>query len=148
MLKPLARTALRSWSLRHLKTVQNGLCPLCGLEIDTGIKGEAVVDHDHATGEIRGVLHRSCNGAEGKVLNAAGRWGAKTMQTESVLQWLERLIEYHKSVRTGLKYPYHLDADEKRKKRNAGQIKARAAVAARKAMAKERRSKADKDTTR
>jgi len=42
---------------------QGGRCALCGQLID---EGKAVLDHDHATGHCRGVLHRSCNSVLGK----------------------------------------------------------------------------------
>lgn len=45
---------------------QNYLCPLC----NTSIKPhEATLDHDHGTGRVRRVLHRSCNQAEGRILS-------------------------------------------------------------------------------
>ena len=44
---------------------QNSTCPICEVEIpDTiGYKGKraAVVDHNHETGEVRGILCSSCN---------------------------------------------------------------------------------------
>ena len=81
MTKPLtklSRSSMRAWTIGHLKTKQDGLCAICQKPIDLqvmGNKSDYVVDHCHETGEIRGVLHRSCNAAEGKVVNAAGRWG-------------------------------------------------------------------------
>ena len=47
----------------RLLTEQGGRCALCGQLID---EGKAVLDHDHATGHCRGVLHRSCNSVLGK----------------------------------------------------------------------------------
>ena len=45
--------------------LQQGRCCLC----DDVIDGDAVLDHDHDTGEIRGVLHRGCNALLGKIEN-------------------------------------------------------------------------------
>lgn len=45
---------------------QNNLCKLCNREVDPK---DAVLDHNHATGEVRGVLHRGCNAFEGKITN-------------------------------------------------------------------------------
>lgn len=44
--------------------VQNGLCALCGTSADQSYHG-LHVDHDHATGRIRGLLCQRCNMALG-----------------------------------------------------------------------------------
>ena len=67
---------------------QNFRCPLCQNTISNG---DAVLDHDHRTGLVRGVLHRSCNRGEGKVaywVNAV-----KMVQTND---FLSNLIAYYK----------------------------------------------------
>ncbi len=140
--KPLVkvpRTAMRSWAHRQLKIEQNGLCPLCGKPIDLTIKGEGVIDHDHDTGEIRGVLHRSCNAAEGKISNAAARWGAKSSHYMDIIVYLESVVAYLKKPGTGRMYPMHKTPDEKKdaraallKKRRA-EAKAKVALRSRKA---------------
>lgn len=131
-MRKLTRTQLRSWSISHLTNAQGGLCPLCGKPIDYSIPREAVVDHDHDTGEIRGVLHRSCNAAEGKVSNAAGRWGAKSTSYADIVPFLENLVQYLKSTGTGLMYPGHKSPEEaaeaKRVKRNKAAAVRRAAA--------------------
>lgn len=100
-----------------------------------GNKSDYVVDHCHESGEIRGVLHRSCNSAEGKVINAAGRWGAKSMKYEDVIPYLRNLVEYlelanSSSGGTGLMYPDHATpaqkAEKARVKRNKAAALARA----------------------
>lgn len=48
---------------------QAGCCRLCGEHITV----DAVLDHDHATGYIRGVLHRGCNALLGKIENNMNR---------------------------------------------------------------------------
>ena len=115
-MRKIPRGSLRAWAIGHLKTAQGGLCSLCSKPISLqvmGNKSDYVVDHDHETGEIRGVLHRSCNAAEGKVANAAGRWGAKSMSYAELIPWLERMLEYLKKPGTGLMYPDHKTAEEK-----------------------------------
>lgn len=125
----LARSAMRTFVAKLLKD-QGGNCPLCGLPIDLKIKGEGVLDHDHDSGRIRGVLHRSCNAAEGKVANAAGRWGAKSTAYKDIVPWLENLVAYLKTPQQRFIYPYHQTEDEKRLDRNK---KAREANARRRA---------------
>ena len=36
---------------------QNGICPIC----DKPLTGKISLDHDHATGEPRALLHQPCN---------------------------------------------------------------------------------------
>lgn len=133
-LRKVPRSMMRSWMLRHLKEVQGGVCPLCRKVIDTSIKGEGVIDHDHDTGEIRGVLHRSCNAAEGKIANAAARWGAKSSKYEDITPFLERVVLYLKAEGTGFMYAMHKTPDEKKDARNAKLREQRAAVKAKLAL--------------
>lgn len=139
MTKPLiklSRSAMRSWTIGHLKTKQDGLCAICKKPIDLqvmGNKSDYVVDHCHETGEIRGVLHRSCNSAEGKVTNAAGRWGAKSTAYSAVIPFLRQLVDYLETAQTngtGLMYPDHKTpeqkADRARVKRNTAAAMRRA----------------------
>jgi hypothetical protein len=45
---------------------QDGICPICGGEFDETVTTLVpCVDHDHKTGKVRGILHRSCNSAIG-----------------------------------------------------------------------------------
>ena len=134
MLRQLPRSMMSSWKARHLKTVQGGLCPICQQPIDLSIPKEGVIDHDHDTGEIRGVLHRSCNAAEGKVANAAGRWGAKSMEYSKLIPWLENMLKYLKQPGTGYMYYQHKTADDKREERNKRAREARAAAKAKVAL--------------
>lgn len=116
-LRKLARSTMPSFKVRKLKE-QGGLCPLCKTPIDLRIKGEGVIDHDHESGEVRGILHRSCNAAEGKVSNAAGRWGAGGMSYALIIPWLRNMLDYLEAPGTGLMYHTHLTEEEKRLKRN------------------------------
>lgn len=130
-LRKIARSQLRPLALRMLAE-QGGVCALCGNPIDLTIKGDMVVDHDHVTGQIRGALHRSCNAAEGKVANAAGRWGAKSMDYAAIRPWLQNLLDYLKKPATPFIYPTHQTEDEKRIARNAKERRTRATRQARK----------------
>lgn len=134
----LARSMMRSHAHRLLKE-QGGLCPLCSRPIDLTIKGEGVIDHDHDSGRIRGLLHRSCNAAEGKISNAAARWGAKSSKYEDIIPYLENLVAYLKKPQSNYIYPMHKTADEKKLERNKKQREARAAVAAKRKLAQLKR---------
>lgn len=109
-MRKMSRAMMPAWKVRQLKVVQEGNCALCGLPIDLNIEREGVVDHDHDTGEIRGVLHRSCNSGEGKVANAAGSWIAKSMKYSAIRSALRQLLDYYDRPGTGLIYPTHVDA--------------------------------------
>lgn len=56
---------------RVMMQKQQFKCAICNKVFTQ--KDDAVVDHCHITGMLRGALHRSCNGVEGKVLSAAAR---------------------------------------------------------------------------
>lgn len=128
--RKLTRSQIRPTAMKLLKD-QGGVCALCGHTIDLSIKGELVLDHDHETGLVRGALHRSCNAAEGKVANAAGRWGAKSMQYSVIRPWLQNLLDYLSKPPTPYIYPTHKTDDEKRLERNAKARRARATRQAR-----------------
>lgn len=55
-----------------LLAAQGGLCGICGEPVKPT---EAVLDHDHATGHVRTVLHRVCNSTEGRIRNWCIRSG-------------------------------------------------------------------------
>ncbi len=115
-MRRISRSQLRAYAIAHIKSKQNGVCPICKQPINLqvmGAKSDYVVDHDHETGEIRGVLHRSCNAAEGKVANAAGRWGAKSTKYKDIIPWLKNLIEYLESPGAGVIYPDHKTPEER-----------------------------------
>ena len=126
----LARSMMRSYAHKLLKE-QDGLCPLCGKEIDLTTKGEGVIDHDHDTGRIRGLLHRSCNAAEGKISNAAARWGAKSSSYADIIPYLKNLVAYLERPPKNLIYPMHKTPEEKeaaaKQKRRVRAVQRRAA---------------------
>lgn len=140
--RKIQRSQLRAWAIGHVKSKQGGVCPICGQPIKfqvMGNKSDYVVDHDHETGEIRGVLHRSCNAAEGKVTNAAGRWGAKSTKYSAIIPWLENMLKYLKSEGTGIIYPDHKTPEEREELRKQKARRAAALRKARLALAKERK---------
>lgn len=128
-MQKLARSQLNAYKLKLVKA-QGWVCPVSGKRFEADNLKDAVVDHDHITGEIRGVLHRSANAVEGKVFSAVGRWGGVGMNYAEALPYLERLIAYLKAPGKGVIYPHHKTADERRVTRNAKVRELRAAKAA------------------
>ena len=113
--------------LKQLVARQANKCAICDnpfTRID-----QPVLDHDHTSGYIRGALHRSCNGAEGKVKTKA-HLGHKGVASDDYVIGLGKYLEKHKTPKHQLIHPNHMTEDQKRLKRNA---KARAARARSKA---------------
>jgi hypothetical protein len=97
----------------RLLEAQGGRCAIC---LQPCAATAAVLDHDHATGAVRAVLHRGCNSLLGKLENNAARYGVRSIGTftSGVAQYLRN----HMVNITGLIHPTHRTADEKRELRN------------------------------
>ena len=88
---------------------QNGNCAMCHQPLPIT---EAVLDHNHVSGAVRGVCHRSCNSLEGKIVNAVKRFGVKDLSA-----FLKGLVDYHQlheTDQTGLMYCTHKTPEEKK----------------------------------
>lgn len=136
--RKITRGQVRSVSLKILKE-QGGVCALTKRPIDPntprGSASSMVLDHDHITGRIRGVLSRGANGAEGKVYNAVARWaGYGLNDKEGILQFLENMVEYLRKEPYDLLYYTHKTPEELRQaqllrqRKQRAQRKARATV--------------------
>lgn len=113
---------MRQIEVKHLESIrkqllakQGNVCAVCGRKF-TRVDG-AVVDHDHVTGVIRGVLHRSCNMAEGKLKVKANR-GHKGVPAYELLIGLGKYLDKHSVAQTQLIHPSHMTEAQKRKQRN------------------------------
>ncbi len=104
-----------------LLTAQGNRCSMCQLPCSPT---QAVLDHDHSTGIVRGVGHRGCNALLGKIENNHKRYGVPNLP--ALLHGLPAYLQKHDTDQTGLLHPTHLTEDEKRLKRNAKARKARA----------------------
>lgn len=88
---------------------------------------DTVVDHDHATGDVRAVLCRWCNACLGKIENWSNRIGRGVDGKEFLRNTLEYLA-FHEANPSGTKYPTYKTEREKQDLRNK-----RARIARRKA---------------
>lgn len=61
----LNKDQIKAWKLKQLES--QSICPLCQLPLSSFKESNIVVDHDHDTGYIRGLLCRVCNSQEGYV---------------------------------------------------------------------------------
>lgn len=111
--------------LKQMVARQGGKCAICGLGF-TKVDG-AVLDHCHKKGFIRGALHRSCNGGEGKV-RVKAQWSHKGVTPDEFLIGLGKYLETHQKPRYPLIYHSHKTDDEKRLARNAKARRKRAAA--------------------
>ena len=86
---------------------QQGRCALCAQVIEPG---KAVLDHDHNTGRIRGVLHRGCNALEGIITNSLPRNLITPARLAVIFQnW----TQYHENQRDIL-HPTHKTPEERK----------------------------------
>ena len=92
-----------------LLTQQGGLCALCGEVIEPG---KAVLDHDHRSGQIRGVLHRGCNALEGQIVNALPR---NLITPARLAEIFSRWAQYHQDLKPML-HPRHKPKKPAKKK--------------------------------
>lgn len=108
--KKLKSTEIKEIRISLLKE-QSYCCAICGLSCS---EEEAVLDHSHQKeqGWVRGVLHRGCNTAEGKIINTMRRYGIK-----EYTKFLSGLISYyseHSENKTGLIHPQFKTLEEKK----------------------------------
>jgi hypothetical protein len=85
---------------------QNGFCALCHEPIEPG---KAVLDHDHKTGLVRGVLHRGCNALEGVITNNCAR---NLVSPERLAAIFQTWSKYHDQSGTVL-HPTHRTPEQK-----------------------------------
>jgi hypothetical protein len=89
---------------------QRGCCRLCGQPI----VDDAVLDHDHKTGQLRGVLHRGCNSLLGKIENNMPRSLVDLGRLSAISQ---NLIRYLTATPVSeFLHPTHLTKEERHEK--------------------------------
>lgn len=88
MADALLTREIREYRERLLRK-QRYICPLCRERIELH---EATLDHCHVTGNVRAVLHRSCNAAEGKILH----WAGVRSRGDDPLLFIKNLLAYWK----------------------------------------------------
>ena len=91
---------------QELLKKQNNHCALCHQVIQ---EGEAVLDHCHKTGQIRGVLHRGCNAFEGTITNALPR---NLITPQRLINIMNNLVAYQRQLKPML-HPTHKTPEEK-----------------------------------
>lgn len=116
-MRKLKRTEVPAYKAL-LYTQQRGRCLLCGGKLPPETAKQAL-DHNHFTGEVRGLLHMGCNKIEGSVLHTIGTWGGVGKDYSAVLPVLRNLIEYLESPGQGVIYHLHKTPEEKREADNA-----------------------------
>lgn len=92
---------------------QGGHCMICSERIASG---EEVLDHDHKTGHVRGVLHRGCNAMLGHIENNRARHMMKDGRLFRFLRGVQTYITADHTQRP--LHPLHRTDDEKRVLKN------------------------------
>lgn len=86
----------------RLLAKQDFKCAICGCSLKRKVRGGPVLDHDHITGTVRGVLCRVCNTGEGKVKSSAVRYGGGL---DNHISWLRGMLAYLAVSKTNYIYP-------------------------------------------
>lgn len=100
----------------RLAAEQGGRCAVCLGKFGTKAPLDPVLDHDHHTGAVRGVLHRGCNSLLGKVENNAPRYGVHSLY--AFCHGIAGYMQKHQVNVTGLIHPLFKNPEEKRLLRN------------------------------
>ena len=85
---------------------QLGYCAICGEQIEPA---EAVLDHCHKTGQLRGVLHRGCNAYIGHLENNMARNRITPERLAMILRNFESYVQTQKPIL----HPTYRTAEEK-----------------------------------
>ena len=116
----LTQAATKAYREAKLKE-QGGRCALSGYTLSPS---EAVLDHCHTTGHVRGVLHRGVNSLLGKCENNYRRYGLSLPMLAAMAPPLGAYLA--KDYSNNPLYPTHRTEDEKRELRNKRARDARA----------------------
>ncbi len=108
----------------QLLTKQGGKCAVCNQVIRGADR--AVLDHDHDTGFIRGVLHASCNGIEGR-MKALGHRSHKGVVSADYIIGLGKYLEEHRKPKYAAWHPSFKTPQQRKDAVNAKARKRRAA---------------------
>ena len=90
---------------------QGGRCAICQLPAK-----RPCLDHDHATGAVRGTLCSGCNAVLGKIENSYLRYGVQNLS--AFCNGVAGYLQKHTTNITGFLYSTHKSDDEKRVLRN------------------------------
>ena len=103
-------------TFRHQQLIkQLNCCSLCG---DPVAEDQAVLDHDHKSGQLRGVLHRGCNSLLGKIENSMPR---SLVDIGRLANISKNLIKYLTADAVSeLLHPTYLTEEERMMKRAMG----------------------------
>jgi len=97
---------IRELRLQYLQA-QMHLCALCAQSLTPE---DAVLDHDHASGQLRCAIHRWCNTFLGKIENGAVRNRITPLQLENILRNLQA---YQQDLKP-LLHPTHRTPEERK----------------------------------
>ena len=97
-MKYLTHNKLKEWRQANLPSE----CPIFKCKVD-----DAVVDHCHITGLVRGVLHRQSNVWAGKIENSWKRFGQNNSDLE-LPEALRALATYLEEAKTDILHPVGL----------------------------------------
>lgn len=117
----LTQAAVKGYREAKLKE-QGGRCALTGYTLSPA---EAVLDHCHKTGHIRGVLHAGVNSLLGKIENALPRFGVSLPRLHAMAPKIAEYISADYSANP--LYPTHRTPEEKKARANKLARKRRAA---------------------